>query len=60
MPDPATPGQSATGTRPRLSLDGTAPPLPGGAPRGWPLAPGRLRAAISQLRGMTRRALGRP
>jgi hypothetical protein len=59
MPDPATSDHSATGTRPRQPTGRAAEPLPGTARPGRQQAPGRLRAAINQMRGMTRRALRR-
>ena len=60
MPDSATPAQGATGTQPRQSPDGAAYPLPADV-RPWRRqAAGRFRAAISQMRGMARRARRHP
>jgi hypothetical protein len=59
MPDPATPAQSTAGAPPPQPTGGASQPLPADV-RPWrQQAPGRLRAAISQMRGMTRRALRR-
>jgi hypothetical protein len=60
MPDPATPDQSATATRPRQSPNGIAPPLPGETARTRQSPPARLRKALTQLRGMMRRTAHRP
>jgi hypothetical protein len=59
MPDPATPDQSATATRPRRSPNGIAPPLPGETKHTRQSPPARLRKALTQLRGMMRRSVRR-
>jgi hypothetical protein len=59
MPDPGTPAQSTAGTPPRQPTGGAAQPLPAEVRPWHQQAPGRLRAAISQMRGMTRKALRR-
>jgi hypothetical protein len=58
MPEPPAPHHSATATRPRLSGNGSGPPLPAQIAR--PRRPARLRIAITRLRGMTRRIARRP
>jgi hypothetical protein len=58
MPEPPAPHQSVTATRPRLSGNGSAPPLPAEIAR--PQRPARLGMAITRLRGMIRRIVGRP
>lgn len=58
MPEPAAPHHSAAATRPRLSGNGSAPPLP--AQIAHPQRPAKLRMAITQLRAMMRRITRRP
>ena len=60
MPAPATPRHSATVTRPRLSRNGSAPPLPAEITPVRPQPPDRFRTALTQLRTMIRRIARRP
>ena len=65
MPEPAAPHPSTTATRPRLSPNGTAPPMPSEATKApartrRPAALGRLRMAMTPLRRMIRRTARRP
>jgi hypothetical protein len=58
MPETPIPHHGATATRPRLSGNGSAPPLP--AQLAHPQRPARLRMAITRVRGMIRRIVRRP
>lgn len=58
MPELHAPHQSVTATRPRLSGNGSAPPLP--AEIAHPQRPARPRMAITRLRGVIRRIVRRP
>ena len=66
MPEPAAPQPSTTTAGPRLSPNGTVPPMPFEAaeaparPQQPPAAPGRFARTMAPLRRLIRRAARRP